>query len=269
MGVSIIMCKRNKMKVLILGHRGMAGHIIYAYMRRKGYSAISADELLGFEFDALKHLNELGEKFEENPVDYVINCIGLLVKKCEENPIEAIKINSLFPHQLVKIADKIGAQIIHLSTDCYLDDNVYGRSKRAGEINYSNHLTIRTSIIGPELKKDGTGLFEWFMRQKGEIKGYTNVMWGGVTTLELAKFIGWYIEKEDKLFGIRNLRSSQSISKYDLLNLIKKIYKKDIKINRFDEIKEDKTEKNDFLEYKIPTYEQMIKEMLKFQNNSP
>ena len=260
------MYKRNKMRILILGHRGMAGHIVYNYLKnKKDFDVISVDELLGFKFDVLKHLSDLEEKLEVNPIDYIVNCIGLLVKKCEENQVNTIKINSLFPHQLVKIADKTGAQIIHLSTDCYMDDNAYGRSKRAGEINYPTHLTIRTSMIGPELKKDGVGLFEWFMRQKGEINGYTKVMWDGITTLELAKFIDWYIKKEDKKFGIKNLRSSQPISKYDLLDLIKEIYKKDIKINRSDEIEGDKTEKNDFLDYKIPTYKQMIKEMFEFQ----
>lgn len=257
------------MRILLLGHRGMAGHIIYDYLKSKeNYKVVSADELLGFKFNALKHINDLKEKLEVNPVDYIINCIGLLVKKCEENPVDAIKINSLFPHELVTIVDKIGAQFIHLSTDCYLDDNVYGRSKRAGEINYPNHLTIRTSIIGPELKKDGVGLFAWFMRQKGEVKGYTNVMWDGITTLELAKFIGWYIQKRNKKYGIKNLRSSQPISKYDLLKLIKKIYGKNIKINKlYVPGVKDKTAKNEFLDYKIPTYEQMIKEMFEFQKN--
>lgn len=251
-------------KILVLGHRGMAGHIVSTWLNKKGYDVISADELIGFKFDALKHLTVLKEKLKSNSVDYIINCLGLLIKKCEENPINAIKINSLFPHQLVKIAEGIGAQVIHLSTDCHMDDNVYGRSKRAGEINYPNHLTIRTSIIGPELKKDGEGLFEWFMQQEGEINGYTNVIWDGITTLELAKFSGWYMQKDDKLFGIKNLRSSKPISKYDLLKLIKKIYKKEIKINRFCDIKEDKTEKNEFLDYKIITYEQMFKELFEF-----
>lgn len=253
---------KNK-KVLILGHRGMVGHMIYAYLNRKDYTVITADELIGYRFNLLNHLTALEEKINLTPVKYIINCIGLLIKNSNENPINAIKINSLFPHQLVKIADETDAQVIHLSTDCYMDDNVYGRSKRAGEINYLNHLAIRTSVIGPEIKKGG-GLFEWFMRQENETNGYANVIWDGITTLELAKFIDWYMQTEDKLYGIKNLRSSKAISKYDLLRLIKKTYKKNIKINKVTDIVEDKTEKNDFLEYKIPTYKWMIKELLEF-----
>ncbi|CEG13806.1 putative dTDP-4-dehydrorhamnose reductase [groundwater metagenome] len=253
-----------KPAILLLGHRGMAGHMIYNYLNKKHYKVTAADELIEDKFNILKNLDKFEEKLKFVQADYIINCTGLLVKKCEESPIDAIKINSLFPHQLVKIANSIGAHVIHLSSDCYMDNNVYGRSKRAGEINYQNHLTIRTSIIGPELKRDGVGLFEWFMRQEKEINGYSDVLWDGITTLELSKFLEWYIEKEDKLFGIKNLRSPNSISKYDILNLIKKIYKKDIKINKFDNINENKTEKNDFLDYHIHEYERMIREMFEF-----
>jgi len=256
-------------RILVLGHRGMAGHMVYDYLSNKSeFEVISADELLGSQFDLLNHSNMLEETLKVNPVDYIINCIGLLKKSCNEDPINAIRINSLFPHQLVKIADEIGAHVIHLSTDCYMDNDVYGRSKRAGEIDYFSHLTIRTSIIGPELKRDGEGLFEWFMRQDGEINGYTNVIWDGITTLELAKFIYFYIITDDKIYRIKNLRSAQKISKYNLLELIKQIYKKPIHINRFNSIKEDKTANNDFMEYTIPPYEQMIKELFKYSINN-
>lgn len=249
-------------RIFVLGHRGMAGHMVYKYLSNGSeFEVINADELLGHKFDVIKHLDILKEKLKTSNVEYIINCIGLLKKKCNDDPINAIKINSLFPHQLVRIADEIDAHVIHLSTDCYMDDDVYGRSKRAGEIDYPLHLTIRTSIIGPELKEDGEGLFEWFMRQEGEINGYTNVIWDGVTTLELAKFIYFYLNTDNKLYGIKNLRSTQKVSKYDLLELIKKTYKKPIRINQFNEIMENKTEDNDFLEYKIPLYEQMIKEL--------
>lgn len=253
------------MKILLLGHRGMAGHMIYDYLsNRTHFEVLNADELLGYKFNAIANLDELENKLKVNPVDCIINCIGLLKKKCDQDPINAIKINSLLPHQLVKIADEIDAQVIHLSTDCYMDDDVYGRSKRAGEINYPTHLTIRTSIIGPELKRDGEGLFAWFMRQEGEINGYTNVIWDGVTTLELAKFIDFYLNSTNKLHGIKNLRSMQKISKYDLLEFINKIYNKQVHINRFNDVHGNKTEKNDFAEYTIPPYNQMIKEMFEY-----
>lgn len=252
-------------KILVLGHRGMAGHMVYDYLSNKAeFETVIADEIIRYKFEVVKHLDDLEDKLKAVPVDYIINCIGLLKNRCNEGPINAIKINSLFPHQLVKIADEIGAQVIHLSTDCYMDDDIYGRSKRAGEIDYPTHLTIRTSIIGPELKRDGEGLFEWFMRQEGEINGYTNVIWDGITTLELAKFICFYINADDKIYRIKNLRSTQKISKYDLLELIQKIYKKPIKINRFNSIKENKTVSNDFMECTIPPYEQMIKELSEY-----
>ncbi|WP_407357230.1 sugar nucleotide-binding protein [Methanolobus sp. WCC5] len=257
------------MKILVLGHRGMAGHIVYDYLNDlPNLEVINSDELLEYKFNAIKNFENIEYRLKANPIDYIINCIGLLRTKCNENPINAIKVNSLFPHQLVKIADEIGANVIHLSTDCYMDNDVYGRSKRAGEIDYPSHLTIRTSIIGPELKRDGEGLFEWFMRQEGEINGYTNVIWDGITTLELAKFIYFYINSDQKPYGIKNLRSENKISKYNLLELIRDTYGKSIQINRFDALKDNKTEDNDFLEYSIPSYEKMIEELYEYSIKS-
>lgn len=255
------------MKILVLGHRGMAGHVLSDFLSKNSdFNIVNSDELIKNKFNLLTDINQLHEILKEKPVNYIVNCIGLLKKKCAENPVNAIKINSLFPYQLVQIANEINAQVIHLSTDCYMDNDVYGRSKRAGEINYDNHLTIRTSIIGPELKKNGEGLFSWFMSQTDTIDGYTNVLWDGITTLELAKFIQSYILNENKLYGIKNLRSDTPISKYSLLQLMNSIYEKNIDIRKFDNEYSDKTEKNEFIQYKIPSYQTMIQELHDYFN---
>ncbi|WP_373398913.1 sugar nucleotide-binding protein [Algoriphagus halophilus] len=124
----------------------------------------------------------------------------------------SIFINSYFPHWLVSEADKYGGQVIHISTDCvfsgkkggYIEadfrdaDDIYGRGKALGELIGGRHLTLRTSIIGPELKSNGEGLFHWFMNQKGETNGYTKAIWGGVTTFELAKVIKDCVFKKER-----------------------------------------------------------------------
>ena len=176
---------------------------------------------------------------------------------------------------LKKEADKIGAKLIHISTDCVFSgkkgryteddfrdaDDVYGRSKALGEINNERDLTIRTSIIGPELKENGEGLFHWFMMQKGSVYGFKTAIWGGVTTLELAKAIDVAIE-EGKT-GLIQLSNGVGISKYDLLCLFKEIWQKqDVEILPYDANGVDKSiARSARFDYEVPTYRRMLEDM--------
>ena len=103
------------------------------------------------------------------------------------------------------------------------ETNYYGLTKNLGEIDNNRNLTIRTSIIGPELKSNPTGLFNWVISQKEKnITGYSNAIWTGLTTIELSKFIIWSLDKD--LTGIVHATNSIEISKYDLIKLINKIF---------------------------------------------
>ena len=106
--------------------------------------------------------------------------------------------------------------------------DVYAKTKALGEIIDDRHLTIRTSVIGPELKKDGEQLFNWFMSEKGEIEGFSDVIWSGVTSLELAKGVKWAIE--NNLCGLYQLTNGIPISKNEILQLFKKYTNKKISI---------------------------------------
>ena len=137
--------------------------------------------------------------------------------------------------------------------------NVYGKSKSKGEIITPPHLTIRTSIIGTELKTK-QGLIEWFLKQKNETKGYSEVKWNGVTTLECAKFIDWAIKQ--KINGLVHLFSKKT-SKYNLLNLIKKTYRTKTQIIPDNKIKLDlslNTQRSD-LDYIVPDHKKMLDEL--------
>ena len=96
-------------------------------------------------------------------------------------------------------------------------DDGYARNKALGEVVNEMDLTIRTSIIGPELKHNGTGLLDWFLKQTNDIKGYSKAYWSGVTTLELAKAIHEFIKQD--IHGLFQLCPDEKISKYDLLNI--------------------------------------------------
>jgi len=180
------------------------------------------------------------------------------------------------PHRLSRLADVINAKLIHISTDCvfsgekgtsYIEtdekdgNGVYAKTKGIGEVISDKHLTLRTSVVGPELKNDGEELFHWFMTQSGSIAGYTRVIWSGVTTLELAKAILWSIE--NKVTGLYHISNNDSICKYDLLKLFKKYTGKEIDILPIDGKEVDKSfiDTRKLIDYKIPSYEQMVVEM--------
>ena len=205
-------------KVLILGSTGMLGHVLYNYLESnttfKLYDLSYRKKLnkLSILLD-VSNTEKLTKHIEEISPNYVINCIGILKKKSIENPKNAIYINAYFPHLLKNICNKINSKLIHVSTDCVFSGNngnyvenskkdandLYGQTKSLGEFNDENHLCIRTSIIGPELKEIGEGLLHWLFNQKGEIQGFKNVFWGGVTTFELSKAI--YYSIENKVFS--------------------------------------------------------------------
>jgi dTDP-4-dehydrorhamnose reductase len=175
--------------------------------------------------------------FHEQP-DVIINCIGVLIKGSKADPGNAIYINSYLPHFLSNEVKKYGSKLIHVSTDCVFTGDkgwyseldvpdatdTYGRSKALGELVNDRDLTLRTSIVGPELKENGEGLFDWFMKSKGEVKGYSNVYWGGVTTLALAKVMEQCID--ENISGLQHVTNGTRISKYDLLDCFKYIWNK-------------------------------------------
>ena len=271
-----------KKKILVLGSSGMIGHQVFNYL-------FKTDKYEIFNLSYRKKINSetiicnvrKEEKFIKiiNSISphIIINCIGVLINGANKNPQNAIFLNSYMPHLLMNLCNKLNSKLIHISTDCvfsgekeipYLEKDfkdgkdTYAKSKGLGEIINDNHLTLRTSVIGPELKSDGEELFHWFMSQNGEINGYTQVIWSGVTTLILAKVVGWAIE--NKITGLYHVTNNKSIDKFALLTLIKKYTKKNILINPIDGKKLNKSfiDSRKELNFEIPTYDQMVKEMI-------
>lgn len=275
------------MKVLILGGKGMAGHMLTAYFQQNPkyhvvFTSRDKNENAGVYID-VTNSTRLEEIIDTIKPDIIVNCVGILNEHASNDPKLAFQVNSLLPHQLVKLTERYGGKVLHISTDCvfsgakgdYTEDDIpdgisiYAQSKQLGEIISDKHLTIRTSIIGPELKENGIGLFLWFMKQKGKIKGYENVLWNGVTTLELAKAVESMIQ--NNVTGLYHLGSEKKVSKFMLLKLIQKIFvKPDVEIIPDSKIVLDRTIKNtrsDF-QYTIPTYEEMLVELRDWMRNN-
>jgi len=269
----------GKKKLLLLGATGMAGHVAYYYLNATGKYEITnvvfrnklTDDSILLDITDKLAIEQL--IIEKKP-DIILNCIGVLIKGSQLFPDNAILINAYFPHLLERLAAEINAKLIHISTDCVFSglkgnysetdirdaDDTYGKSKGLGEVINSKDLTIRTSIIGPELKENGEGLFHWFMNQKGQINGYTGAYWGGVTTLELVKAIDSAIDQN--VVGLVHLTNGERISKYDLISLFKEIWKRDdIIVTPCEGKSVDKSLlKSAIFKYTVPTYAEMLSE---------
>jgi len=273
-------------KIMIIGSTGMAGHTIYNYLDslnkyeliNTARQKLNKDTLI---IDVVKDINYLIRIIRNSQPDVVINCVGMLVKDSAINPRNALAVNGHFPHILVDITKNMKTKIIHISTDCVFDGilgnyyetdepneiNTYGKTKAIGEIKDDKNLTLRLSIIGDELKKNGTGLFHWIMNQEGEIKGYAKALWNGITTLELAKQIDRIIDTN--LTGLYHLVPNNNISKFHLLRKIARIFNKKIVIKADYKFKQNKTlvnnRKKEYNPY-IPSYEDMLIEMKNWMN---
>jgi dTDP-4-dehydrorhamnose reductase len=207
----------------------------------------------------------------------VVNCIGI-VKKLEEgeSPVSAITVNALFPHWLAELCRERGIRLIHISTDCVFSGKVgdyaenalpdpydlYGRTKLLGEVTEQNCLTLRTSIIGRELKRT-VGLLEWFLSQNGKtIQGYKYAIFSGFTTSELASILAHIVANYTDLYGLYHL-SAEPISKYDLLYMIREALSLEITINEYTGFLVNRSLNSErireILEYQPPSWQEMIK----------
>lgn len=270
------------MKYLVLGAGGMAGHLITNYLieqneiveglERRNLPFCKTHVIDATNFDKVKNI------IQNNDYDIIINCIGLLNQNAEDNVDQAILLNAYLPHFLAKITKETNTRVFQMSTDCVFSgkkghyteldlpdgETYYDRTKALGELNDNKNLTFRNSIVGPDINCNGIGLFNWFMKQSGEIKGFEKSIWTGVTTLTLAKAM--HKASKQNLTGIYNLVNNDNISKYDLLELFNKYSGKELRINKVEGIKQDKSlyrTRNDF-EFTVPSYEQQVSEMFQW-----
>ena len=266
-------------KVLILGSYGMLGHLlndylsdgtddinVYTLARKEG--SIKVDYLVD-----LRDRDKIVGVLKALKPDVIINCAGLLNRTpCSQ--ADLIFINSFLPHFLVENTDPDSTRIIQISTDCVFSGkkgfyseydepdatDPYGKSKAIGELNDRRNLTIRTSIIGPEINTDGVGLLHWFLNSPLKISGYQSVYWNGVTTLELAKAIKKYISFP--CAGTTHLVGPHVISKLELLETMNRVFyhknRKSIQPVSLPISDKSLAPSLNGFSYKTPSYEKML-----------
>ena len=238
------------MNILILGRKGMLGHMLVKYLTDQNHII----QTIPYRFPS----KEFKDEILNFKGDYIINAIGAIPQKTN-----LFDINHELPIWLDKYSNNT---IIHAGTDCEMDDDEYGISKRIASDYIKKYSTntkiIKSSIIGPELDSKSS-LFEWFLNQDNQVYGYTDVMWNGNTTLEWAKqcldlMINW------NNYDIETILQGECLSKFDLLNKIKLVFDKKITI-----LKDNKLKINKCLSGSIKTQniEHQLEQLKKYYYN--
>ncbi len=250
------------MKVLVLGATGMLGNaMLRLFAASPGFAAVGTARSAGLVArlpEAVRPLVRLGVDVEnvdqlaavlaaERP-DAVINAIGLIKQLADaKDPLAALPVNALLPHRLARLCALIGARLVHVSTDCvfsgakggYVEgdfpdaDDLYGRSKLLGEVDYPHAITLRTSIIGHELAS-ANALIGWFLAQPGPVRGFRRAIFSGLPTVVLAEIVRDHVLPRPELRGLWHV-SAEPIDKFTLLSLVRDAWGRDTRIEPVDE----------------------------------
>ena len=282
------------MRILVLGASGMLGHTVYRVIagdsRFQVFGTIrsetarkhlpTADRATLISEIDVDSIDSLLRAFAESRPDVVINCIGIVKQlKSSYDPLVAIPMNAILPHRIARIAAACGARMVHVSTDCvftgtkgnYLESDVpdapdlYGRSKLLGEVDYPHTITLRTSIIGPEMVGAGTGLVGWFLNQTGSVKGFRRAIFSGFPTVTLARIILDKVVPRSDLHGVYHV-SASPIDKFALL--VRKAWDKIIDIEPDDNLAIDRSLNSDRFRsaagFAPPSWPELVQEMRDF-----
>lgn len=284
------------MRVLILGASGMLGNamfrvfseqpgnVVFGTVRSESARRHFAEQLQQNILGGVDVENQdsLARLFGAVQPELVINCVGLVKQLAESaDPVLTIPINSLLPHRLAALCLVAGARLLHVSTDCvysgvkggYVEsdfpdaDDLYGRTKLLGEVDYPHAVTVRTSIIGHELA-GSRSLINWFLAQEGTVNGFTKAIFSGLPTVVLARVVRDVIAPRSELRGLYHV-AAQPISKFDLLRLVADVYGKRIDIVPNDSLVIDRSldpaRFGAATGYSAPAWEDMIRTMHEYR----
>ena len=280
------------MKILILGGDGMLGHELFRQLGEHHDVRVTLrqalDDYRGFGlFSAQNAIDRVDVRDEARlrgvlsdfAPDVAINCVGIVKQRPDaKSPVPSLEINSLYPHKLLALCSARGTRLVHFSTDCVFSGktggyretdtpdpvDLYGHTKLLGELQDPPGLTLRTSIIGLELSRKA-GLIEWFLAQRGKIRGFRRAVYTGFTTREMGRIVRRLLEQHDDLHGVWHVASAP-INKYTLLvELAKKLQRSDVEIAADDAFACDRSLRADRFRaatgYAPPSWDEMLTEL--------
>ncbi len=224
--------------IWLIGNRGMLGSDVEIALKGNNVDYIASD----IEVD-ITDLDTLKSFINSRKIDWLINCSAYTaVDKAEDEPEEAFKINASGVSNIAKIAQEIGARLIHISTDyvfngekegAYTEEEVtdpvgvYGKSKLEGEKNIQKtteeYFIIRTAWL---YGIHGHNFVYTMLRMFKERLSVRIVadQWGSPTyTEDLASVILKIVKDNSRKYGIYHFTNEGKTSWYDFA---KEIYKR-------------------------------------------
>lgn len=280
-----------KHRILILGGDGMLGHQLIRKLSNQ-FDVVStvrsrsedtsncvlfAPDRTFFGYD-MRDQETLEGVLSETKPDAVINAVGIVKQRpASDDVLQSLEVNAVLPHRLAQLCADMSARLIHISTDCVFAGtkggyregdtadatDLYGRTKYLGEVTGPGCLTLRTSIIGLELKRNRS-LIEWFLRQDGTVPGYKNAVFSGVTTAELSRVIAMLLHDHSNLQGVYHV-ASEPMTKHDLLVRFAALLKRDVTIRPDDSLCINRSLIGDQFQaltgYTIASWDTMLREL--------
>ena len=246
--------------ILVIGSTGMLGSAVTKFFASSHHEVIEANtsgtSLLSsnscIKFDILKNSAEELLNLVSLPIDYIINCSGVIKHKIDENDLGSVnnakRINSIFPKELAIASGERLLRVIQIATDCvysgssglYNEDSahdatdVYGVTKSKGEVLFENVMILRCSVIGREFNSH-IEFMDWILCQPKNTKlnGFSNHLWNGITTLHFAKIVLGVISTDTFKPGKHHVLPSDSVSKFEMIKMVCKSFaREDIQIEK-------------------------------------
>lgn len=254
-------------RVLVTGGMGMLGHVLVDTLRRRytvGTTVRDAAPTAPYPLDGVTVLtavdltreDSLHRVLDVQPWDVLVNAVGMIKQRDEAtDPVRTIAANALLPHRLAAACRERGIRLIHFSTDCVFSgspasvrgplgyresdptdaQDLYGLSKRLGEPVGPGCLSLRTSIIGPELR-GRHGLLAWFLGQdQPTVRGFTQALFTGITTTVAAELVARLIDEHAALSGLYHV-AAEPISKHELLRMFGARWRPQVQIEPDDSV---------------------------------
>lgn len=182
------------MHVLVTGAGGMLGQAVVQAARERDYAVTATTRRT---MDIAVPAQVMFTLRQSLPT-VVTNCAG--IAPGNGTPLQMVRVNALGPHILADLCARYGVRLIHMSTDCVFHgrtfthghdehetpspDTDYGRTKLSGEVTYGNCLTVRGSFVG-----FANGLLAWLLQQHGQIDGWAQARWNGLTVQAMAEVL--------------------------------------------------------------------------------
>ncbi len=224
------------MKVIIIGADGQLGNDLYQKLKQCQVLPLTHKDI------EITDMSSVVKNLAKSKADVVINTAALVkAEDCEENPDKAFLVNALGARNIAVASQKIGANLVHISTDYVFGGekeqhnipytefdtpvplSIYGKSKLAGE-NFVRELCLRHMIVrasgffglaGAKGKSGGNfvNTILKLAKERDELRVVNNQIFSPTSTGDLAQMISELINTE--YYGTFHITNQGSCSWYE------------------------------------------------------